>query len=150
MTTHLLHHGRPLCGFSEKLPGEWPYGHTWVRWVEFDALPLEAKCPDCARAQPRRRTWREDESRALTGEPSIHGWTLRNEEGDSVASEVPSEYAKQLQFSGEALDALEAVSMLAIECLRSGNTAPSSDCDCSACEAVRRVREVLSKASPHP
>ena len=28
---HVLHQGFPLCGFSTKLPREWPKGHSWVR-----------------------------------------------------------------------------------------------------------------------
>lgn len=40
---HVLHHGRPLCGFSAALfPKDWPPGHLWARKGE-----PEANCVDC-------------------------------------------------------------------------------------------------------
>ena len=27
---HVLHEGRPLCGFSNDVPANWPGGHLWV------------------------------------------------------------------------------------------------------------------------
>ncbi len=42
-SVHVLHHGRPLCGFSETLPGEWPPGTHWVSIEEHG----RATCPSC-------------------------------------------------------------------------------------------------------
>jgi len=39
---HILDAGVPLCGFSDKVPGEWPAGHKWVRRDEAGAT-----CPRC-------------------------------------------------------------------------------------------------------
>jgi hypothetical protein len=27
---HILHNGRPLCGFATTVPAQWPEGHKWV------------------------------------------------------------------------------------------------------------------------
>ena len=40
---HVLHRGSPLCGFSRKVPGEWPPGHRWVRVEE----AMDASCRAC-------------------------------------------------------------------------------------------------------
>lgn len=29
-TVHILKHGRPLCGFSNKVPALWPDGNAWI------------------------------------------------------------------------------------------------------------------------
>jgi hypothetical protein len=42
-TVHLLHHGRTLCGFTEKAPGEWGEGHWWVGLEERE----NATCAPC-------------------------------------------------------------------------------------------------------
>ena len=39
---HGVLHGWPLCGFTNKVPGEWPEGHAHV---EGDVLAMT--CPDC-------------------------------------------------------------------------------------------------------
>jgi hypothetical protein len=44
VAVHVLHYGRPLCGFSlEVFPRDWPPGH---RWVGLDELG-DATCPRC-------------------------------------------------------------------------------------------------------
>lgn len=30
VTVHLLHDGRSVCGFSKRLPRDWPDGHVWA------------------------------------------------------------------------------------------------------------------------
>jgi hypothetical protein len=41
-TVHILHHGWPLCGFSTRVPREWPEDHRWVR-IDSD----DANCVGC-------------------------------------------------------------------------------------------------------
>jgi hypothetical protein len=42
---HVLIQGRALCGFSMRVPGEWPKGHMWIGLEEKNL----ATCPDCKR-----------------------------------------------------------------------------------------------------
>lgn len=37
-TVHRLYHGSVLCGFSDKVPGEWPTGHVWVDWRDRETV----------------------------------------------------------------------------------------------------------------
>lgn len=55
---HLLAHGRPLCGFTDELPRDWPKGHKWESyfdWVADKAMPVRGNhCTDClAEAEER-------------------------------------------------------------------------------------------------
>ena len=43
---HVLRHGLALCLFEMRLPGEWPFGHTWVRETEKE----QANCEACLKA----------------------------------------------------------------------------------------------------
>lgn len=47
---HILRYGLPLCGFSGKMPVDWPEGHKWVGEDEEGAT-----CEDCKRALKERR-----------------------------------------------------------------------------------------------
>lgn len=40
---HILIAGFPICGFSDKVPAEWPAGHKWVGVEDRD----QATCPSC-------------------------------------------------------------------------------------------------------
>lgn len=43
-TVHVLHHGQPLCGFSDQpFPCQWPERNWWVGLDERD----HANCPEC-------------------------------------------------------------------------------------------------------
>jgi hypothetical protein len=50
-TVHLLRHGLPLCGFSTKVPGEWPPNHVWVgAFAEMVGLKEpQVPCEGCGR-----------------------------------------------------------------------------------------------------
>jgi hypothetical protein len=43
MIVHILHHGLPLCRFSDKPPCDWPDGHRWVGKDE----RMDATCAGC-------------------------------------------------------------------------------------------------------
>ena len=43
MIVHVLHHGFPLCGFSLKIPREWPKQQAWVSITNLE----DANCEDC-------------------------------------------------------------------------------------------------------
>lgn len=52
VSVHVLLRGQPLCGFSEKLPMDWPAGHRWVR--SLDELPrfwAPLACAGCRAAE---------------------------------------------------------------------------------------------------
>lgn len=53
MTVHVLHHGKPLCGFSAAVPGDWPEGDKWVGLDETN----DATCVDCLRKFIGYRLW---------------------------------------------------------------------------------------------
>jgi len=40
---HILNYGRPVCGFSDAYPIDWPRGHTWVPKTEVGS----ATCVEC-------------------------------------------------------------------------------------------------------
>jgi len=40
---HALFHGRPLCGFSQELPRDWPAEHSWIA-----VDPRQPRIPDDA------------------------------------------------------------------------------------------------------
>lgn len=44
-TVHILRHGLPLCGFTTRVPGDWPAGNTWVP-VDDELV----SCPGCMEA----------------------------------------------------------------------------------------------------
>lgn len=44
LVVHVLHHGRVLCGFSDKVPGEWPPGHRWISIIDEWA---HLNCEEC-------------------------------------------------------------------------------------------------------
>jgi hypothetical protein len=48
VTIHLLFHGMPLCGFTTKLPKDWPNGHVW------DPSRPRATCENCKREYDAR------------------------------------------------------------------------------------------------
>jgi hypothetical protein len=56
-TVHILHEGRPLCGFMESgTPSEWPDGHSWISVGEASHaafVNIAALCPNCDRARLR-------------------------------------------------------------------------------------------------
>ena len=35
-TVHALKHGLPMCGFSRELPADWPDGHAWISFQEWE------------------------------------------------------------------------------------------------------------------
>lgn len=37
---HILSGGFPLCGFSARIPGEWPPGNVWCRPEDVDHLVM--------------------------------------------------------------------------------------------------------------
>jgi len=43
VTIHILHEGRALCGFTNKLPGDWPQDQLWVSSRENNV----ANCAGC-------------------------------------------------------------------------------------------------------
>jgi disulfide bond formation protein DsbB len=43
VTVHILHHGLPLCRFTDAMPNVWPPGH---RWVGLD-VGAEVTCEKC-------------------------------------------------------------------------------------------------------
>ena len=46
---HILHEGRPLCGFMPGVhPGKWPAGHLWVGVSDMK----DATCDACFRVRP--------------------------------------------------------------------------------------------------
>lgn len=50
LTVHILDRGLPLCGFSSKVPGEWPHLHVWARMETY----YEANCGRCKLAFAKR------------------------------------------------------------------------------------------------
>lgn len=50
-TVHVLYHGRPLCRFSELVPGEWPAGNTWLALGQHEF----ATCPVCIERASKER-----------------------------------------------------------------------------------------------
>jgi hypothetical protein len=40
---HALWHGRPLCGFSDRVPRDWPAGHIWTGKDDVNNI----SCPGC-------------------------------------------------------------------------------------------------------
>lgn len=44
MKTHVLRHGRPMCGFTRAVPGFWPEGHGWVHQPDASG---KADCQGC-------------------------------------------------------------------------------------------------------
>lgn len=42
---HILRHGLPLCRFTERVPKDWPEGHTWVDETQVET----ATCAPCIR-----------------------------------------------------------------------------------------------------
>lgn len=50
---HALRHGQPLCGFDPRVPADWPEGHAWIDWRDFndpDKGPGQARCWRCMEA----------------------------------------------------------------------------------------------------
>jgi hypothetical protein len=47
---HVLNYGQPLCGFSVKIPADWPPGNKWVGLDEW----ADATCPRCIEALKKR------------------------------------------------------------------------------------------------
>jgi hypothetical protein len=43
---HTLISGRPPCGFSDDVPGNWPPGHRWTDYRDVKNIT----CPDCREA----------------------------------------------------------------------------------------------------
>ncbi len=43
---HVLHFGRPLCGFSSEVPSKWSALHKWVNLRDAET----ANCADCIKA----------------------------------------------------------------------------------------------------
>ena len=64
ITIHALRHGFPLCGFTTAPPNEWPTGHFWVSWLEWEAAiasrQWKAKelCVKCVEHLDREPSWR--------------------------------------------------------------------------------------------
>ena len=46
VTTHGLVAGWPLCGFTSKVPRDWPSGHNWVPVSDLERIT----CPGCREA----------------------------------------------------------------------------------------------------
>lgn len=49
-TVHALREGLPLCGFETRVPRDWPDGHAWIDWRDFndpDKGPGNARCIRC-------------------------------------------------------------------------------------------------------
>jgi len=55
---HALHQGLPLCGFSARVPAEWPQGHQWVHLKDWQA----ATCAACRAEASRRQTTKSKET----------------------------------------------------------------------------------------
>lgn len=50
-TIHILHHGFPLCGFTEVLPGDWPEGHRWVSKITWGSMKMRKRGEDDPEAE---------------------------------------------------------------------------------------------------
>ena len=48
IVVHVLDQGRPLCGFSEDSPKDWPSGNFWVSLYEAKERP---NCPECIKRE---------------------------------------------------------------------------------------------------
>jgi hypothetical protein len=66
-TVHRLEEGRPLCGFSDKLPQEWPPGHVWIYVSSPQTVPAKYRkhnvvfCQECDAALRKRRLRQRDQ-----------------------------------------------------------------------------------------
>ena len=50
---HALRHGQPLCGFDPGVPADWPEGHAWIDWRDFndpEKGPGQSCCWRCMEA----------------------------------------------------------------------------------------------------
>ncbi|MEK7175493.1 MAG: hypothetical protein AAB693_01670 [Patescibacteria group bacterium] len=47
MVIHVLHAGYAICGFSEKLPVDWPEGHKWVGFNDPGSFKNKDLCVRC-------------------------------------------------------------------------------------------------------
>jgi hypothetical protein len=53
-TVHGLLHGYPLCGFSSKVPRDWPPGHVWVIFMDIDDItcgPCKKKAEEISKEE---------------------------------------------------------------------------------------------------
>lgn len=55
MIVHILHHGYPLCGFTEVLPGDWPEGHRWISKASWKLVKEGAGDPETAMLVGRKK-----------------------------------------------------------------------------------------------
>jgi len=56
-TIHILHHGWPLCQFTEELPCDWPWGHVWISALDGKEIASAGGdlCAECAREHERAK-----------------------------------------------------------------------------------------------
>lgn len=54
MTVHILLAGRPLCGFSSMVPKDWPDGHFFISYGEYEGDATCAECKQAAKTQDRK------------------------------------------------------------------------------------------------
>lgn len=50
MIVHVLYAGQPMCGFTTKVPGNWPEGHKWIGRSDAASIMTNVNCTSCKAA----------------------------------------------------------------------------------------------------
>lgn len=88
MTLHVLHEGLPLCGFTRKVPRDWPEGHVWVpksRWLP-DEKSQGVFCEDC--------------DTVLMGRPLPARWDMQEQQYRDMMTTAARNLLERLQERG--------------------------------------------------